>query len=141
VSAKDAVALVVQVGPKRAERVFGLPLGGDRFRLASIPFLAVGMSLGDVVTASEGRVTDVVEKGGHATLRVRFTDFLSADEFQKFWPPFAALGCVCESTSQGLIAIDVPPRTDRSALAGLLAPGRSAGDFAVEIADGAFEIL
>src|SRR5512146_547637 len=52
------------------------PLGSGRFRIESCPFFAYGVSRDDVVRAVEAagedapRLEDVVEKGGHRTLRI-----------------------------------------------------------------------
>ena len=110
------VQLRVNVGPKRAEMVFADPLGGDRYRLRSIPFLADGLALGDVVEAPAGIVARVVEPSGHRTVRLRMKWHPTPEEFAPLWKPLAALGCVCESSSAGLFAVDVPPGIDDAAL-------------------------
>ena len=111
------VQLRAQVGPKRAEMLFADPLGGDRYRLRSIPFLATGLALGDIVEARDGHLVGVLEPGGHRTVRLRLNWHPTPEEFAPLWAPLAALGCVCESSSAGLLAVDVPPGIPDSALA------------------------
>ena len=103
------VQLRINIAPKRAEMVFADALGGDRYRLRSIPFLANGYALGDVVEAPGGIVVSVAEPSGHRTVRLRMKWHPTPEEFAPLWAPLAALGCLCESSSAGLFAVDVPP--------------------------------
>ena len=129
------VQLLVHVGPKRAEKLWAEPLGGTRYRLRSIPFLATGMSLGDVVEAIDGRVEKVLERGGHSTFRLKLRDHPTPAAFATLWAPLAALGCVCESTSGGIFAVDVPSAADLGRVNAALERGITAEDWDVEPAD------
>ena len=131
----NAIALIVSVGPKRAERIWGEPAEGGRFRLRSIPFLARGMSWGDLVEVEGGRVARVVERGGHQTYRLLLTGPASEEEFAVLWAPLAKLGCVCESSAGGRFAVDVPPESDAALVGAALAAGVTAGDWSLEPAD------
>lgn len=138
---REPIAVLVEAPPAngrpRLERLLAWPLE-DRpglARVASIPFLARGLSLGDVIEARDGRLVRVAEKSGHATYRIRFTDFIAPDAFAEWWRPLAALGCACESTSSGLFAVDVPPTADRAAALALLSRGTDSGDLALDPAD------
>ena len=131
----NAVALLVPVGPKHAERIWAEPAEGGRFRLRSIPFLAEGMSWGDLVEVEAGRVSRVVERGGHSTYRLTLTGPASDEEFALLWAPLAALGCVCESSQGGRFAIDVPPDSNASLVRAALEAGATAGDWTITPAD------
>ncbi len=100
--------------PGSAECVWALPLGDDRYRLKNSPWYAYRASFDDVVYAPmrDGRPTveEVVEHGGHFTVRVRVTDDAAVPAITAH---LTELGCGTESyavESRGwtLIALDIP---------------------------------
>ncbi len=104
------------------------PLGSGRFRIESCPFFAYGVSRDDVVRAAEAagddapHLEDVVEKGGHRTLRLALDPAveLSDGGIQGLLERLLELGCTHEALRPKLVAIDVPPEVDVAVVAELL---------------------
>jgi hypothetical protein len=104
------------------------PLGSGRFRIESCPFFAYGVSRDDVVRAVETagedapRLEDVVEKGGHRTLRIALDPGvdLADGSVQGLLERLLEIGCTHEALRPKLVAIDVPPQVDVAIVAELL---------------------
>jgi hypothetical protein len=104
------------------------PLGSGRFRIESCPFFAYGISRDDVVSASEAageeapRLDDVVEKGGHRTLRVAVDPQVDIADgaVQGLLERLLELGCTHETLRPKLVALDVPQQVDVTIVAELL---------------------
>jgi hypothetical protein len=104
------------------------PLGSGRFRIESCPFFAYGISRDDVVRAVESagedapRLEDVVEKGGHRTLRLALDPAveLADGSVQGLLERLLEIGCTHEALRPKLVAIDVPPEVDVAVVAELL---------------------
>jgi hypothetical protein len=104
------------------------PLGSDRFRIESSPFFAYGVSRNDVVRAAvatgeeEPRLEDVLEKGGHRTLRMALDPAvgLTNGGIQGLLERLLELGCTHEALRPKLVALDVPPEVDVAIVAQLL---------------------
>ena len=104
------------------------PLGSGRFRIESCPFFAYGVSRDDVVLAVEmagedaPRLEDVLEKGGHRTLRLALDPGidLADSSVQGLLERLLELGCTHEALRPKLVAIDVPPQVDVAVVAQLL---------------------
>jgi hypothetical protein len=104
------------------------PLGSGRFRIESCPFFAYGVSRDDVVGAVETagedapRLEDVLEKGGHRTLRLALDPRidLADSSVQGLLERLLELGCTHEALRPKLVAIDVPPQVDVAVVAQLL---------------------
>ena len=104
------------------------PLGSGRFRIESSPFFAYGISRDDVVRAvpaagdEDPRLEDVLEKGGHRTLRVALdaTVELTSGGIQGLLERLLELGCTHETLRPKLVALDVPPEVDVAIVAQLL---------------------
>jgi hypothetical protein len=104
------------------------PIGSDRYRIESCPFFAYGLSRDDIVRAVEAqgeeapRVEDVIEKGGHRTLRLALdpTAEISDRVAQSMLERLLELGCTHEALRPKIVAIDLPPEVDVSAVAELL---------------------
>jgi hypothetical protein len=104
------------------------PLGSSRFRIESCPFFAYGVSRDDVVLAVETagedapRLEDVLEKGGHRTLRLALDPQidLADSSVQGLLERLLELGCTHEALRPKLVAIDVPPQVDVAVVAQLL---------------------
>jgi hypothetical protein len=104
------------------------PLGSGRFRIESCPFFAYGVSRDDVVRAVDAageetpRFEDVVEKGGHRTLRLALDPAveLADGSVQGLLERLLEMGCTHEALRPKLVAIDVPPAVDVAVVAELL---------------------
>jgi hypothetical protein len=104
------------------------PLGSGRFRVESCPFFAYGISRDDVVHAAERageespRLEEVVEKGGHRTLRVAVDPQVDITDpsIQGLLERLLELGCTHETLRPKLVALDVPREVDVTIVAELL---------------------
>ncbi|BDG01749.1 DUF4265 domain-containing protein [Anaeromyxobacter oryzae] len=104
------------------------PLGSGRYRVESSPFFAYGISRDDVVRAADATgqeaplLEDVVEKGGHRTLRLALDPAveLSSTEIQGLLERLLGLGCTHEMLRPKIVALDIPPPVDVGAVAGQL---------------------
>ena len=91
------------------------PVGPDLYRLDNSPFWAYGVSWRDVVEAqpdSDGmlRMTRVVEKSGHRTVRVILTQGVDeSSEEQAVMDGVLALGASYEGINSKYLSIDIPP--------------------------------
>ncbi len=96
------------------------PLGSGRFRVESCPFFAYGVSRDDVVRATEAqgdeapRLEDVIEKGGHRTLRLALDPRIELADgaIQGLLERLLEMGCTHETLRPKLVALDVPPEVD-----------------------------
>ena len=108
-----------EAGPGE-DSVWAEPLGSERFRVESCPFFAYGLSRDDVVQAAgpEGAgapvLEDVLEKGGHRTLRMALAGgvALEAAPVQRLLERLLSLGCTHELLRPSLVAIDAPASAD-----------------------------
>jgi hypothetical protein len=112
--------------PFAVESVWAVRTLEGMFRIDNIPFYVKGIALGDVVRAKradDGALyfDSIAKTAGHSTLRVVFFDAGIRDGFYK---EIEALGCQWEGAYEpSLIAIDVPPSSDLSAVLKVLAEG------------------
>jgi hypothetical protein len=108
--------------------LWGEPLGSGRFRIESTPFFAYGISRDDVVRAlpaageEEPRLEDVLEKGGHRTLRAALDPSaeLTSGAVQGLLERLLELGCTHEMLRPKLVALDVPGAVDVAVVVQLL---------------------
>jgi hypothetical protein len=116
-------------------------LGSGRYRVESCPFFAYGISRDDVVTttgpAETPRLQEVVERGGHRTLRLALDGGteLDAPELAGLLERLLELGCTHEALRPKLVAIDLPPEVDVARVAELLQDGARRGRLVWEWAD------
>ncbi|HEX9400763.1 MAG TPA: DUF4265 domain-containing protein [Anaeromyxobacter sp.] len=104
------------------------PLGSGRFRIESCPFFAYGVSRDDLVRAVEvageegPRLEDVIEKGGHRTLRIALDPGVEIGDprIQGLLERLLELGCTHEALRPKLVALDVAPEVDVTIVAELL---------------------
>jgi hypothetical protein len=104
------------------------PLGSERFRIESCPFFAYGISRDDVVHATEvqgdeaPRLGDVLEKGGHRTLRVALDPRVELGDavVQGLLERLVELGCTHEALRPKLVAIDLPREVEVTVVVELL---------------------
>jgi hypothetical protein len=96
------------------EQVWLHDLADGTYALACIPFMAYGLALGDVVRlAADGRVEQLVRRGGHRTLRLLLVEdadtarLAATVDAAKFC--VASAGLLSEWHGERFIAVDVPP--------------------------------
>jgi hypothetical protein len=84
------------------------------YEIDNSPFEAYGISYRDVVAAhvEDGMLVFnyVIRRGGHSTYRVKLYPGAEHDQFIKYWPQLALLGCTYEGAggARRLYSIDVP---------------------------------
>lgn len=110
------------------ERLWAAALDSDRYLILNSPFNVYGISYKDVVsgTSRDGEIffTDVIERGGHSTLRVKLNKLDTHARFVENWSELKKLGCSaerCSSESRQLYSIDVPPEVSVDDAISLLA--------------------
>ena len=108
------------------ETLWADPVGPDLYRLDNSPFWGYGVSWRDVVEAhpdlnGQLRVSRVVEKSGHRTVRVFFKPGVDeSPEAQAILNEVVSLGASYEGMNPRYLAIDVPPGIDLMAIAAFL---------------------
>jgi hypothetical protein len=100
-----------------------------QYKIDSIPFFVIGVSLGDVITVrrrkGEYLYSELVSESGHSTVRVVFFDHAHLSSLRS---KLRHLGCPSELASEaGLIAIDIPPEVSYAPILSLLAEGERQG--------------
>ena len=104
------------------------PLGSGRFRIESCPFFAYGVSRDDVVVAApppgdeSPRLEDVIEKGGHRTLRAALDPAvdMAHPRVQDALARLLEMGCTHETLRPKLVAVDLPTAVDVAGAVALL---------------------
>ena len=104
------------------------PLGSGRFRIESCPFFAYGVSRDDVVVAApppgdeSPRLEDVIEKGGHRTLRAALDPAVDVahPRVQDLLGRLLEMGCTHETLRPKLVAVDLPTAVDVAGAVALL---------------------
>ena len=108
------------------ETLWASRVGPDLYRLDNSPFWAYGVSWCDVVEAHPDpdgmlRMSRVVEKSGHRTVRVMFERGADqAPEARAVLDGVTALGATYEGMSPRYLAIDIPPAVDLMTVAQFL---------------------
>ena len=118
------------------ESVWAERLDDERFRIANVPFLAKGLSLGDVVCASRSpsgfEFVRVEVRGGHSTYRFVLRAGTADGAWLPYWVPLEHVGCTFERATERLVAVDVPPSTNIHDAFRLLEDGERAGVWTFE---------
>ncbi len=111
-----------------AERLWALPLGADRYEIRNVPWYAYCVNWGDIVRcdglSEEGLpiIQDVVELGGHRTLRIIFNaQAMPEDDQMEILDRLSAMHAHHERHSANFVGIDVEPEADYEAVFALLA--------------------
>jgi hypothetical protein len=121
----SAVKVLIQEG-EYVETLWADRVGPDLYRLDNSPFWAYGVSWRDVVEAHPDpdgmlRMSRVVEKSGHRTVRVIFDPRVDeSPEAQAILDGARELGASYEGMNPGYLAIDIPPELDLIAVANYL---------------------
>jgi hypothetical protein len=100
------------------ESMWGRPLGEDLYELHNVPFLAYGLSFGDVVRATPDgpglapEIRRVVIPGGHQTLRLFFADSLPEQRKLELLQRLGRLSVGFERGTQTCFALDLTPEAE-----------------------------
>jgi hypothetical protein len=116
----DQVRVFVEDGGS-VESLWAERLGDGLYRIDSIPFEIEGLSLGDVVRASQNDdgilVFDgVYEKSGAGTFHIHVAEGLSSAVGQELLALLAARELPYESYGAAVLAVSTPAETDSDAL-------------------------
>lgn len=121
-----------------SERLWADPTARKReFLIDSIPVFTDGLALGDTVRIQDDAemfIETVLHRSGHSTFRLVFHKGLpTGAALQKFFSPFAALGCRFEGAqSKGVMGLDCPPQAGAERVFRLLSEGESVHGYAFE---------
>ena len=102
--------------PDKIEQLWARRLAPDRFEIASIPFFAYGIALGDIVqtvqeSSSEFVVDHVAERSGHLLLRVGLTAYQTIPELHELLHrEILRSGLKYEWHRAEYVAVDLPSR-------------------------------
>ena len=107
------------------ETLWASSVGGGRYQVENSPFLAYDVSYLDIVEAKAGEdgrlmATRVVNRGGHSTYRVMVRKQEEADGLLR---RLNNLGATYESSSNQLIAFDVPANAQHAEIVQVLKKG------------------
>ena len=99
-----------------SETLWAEKVVGNIFRLANIPFIALGASRNDLVMAeprgTELEAKHVAYRGGHSTYRIMLSAESTPFDTQCYWRSLASLGCTYEEGPALLWAVDIQPEAD-----------------------------
>jgi Domain of unknown function (DUF4265) len=113
------------------ETLWAEPLGDGRYRIDNIPMHVFGISLNDVVAASERdgflMFDGVVKRGGHSTYRVMVNEGARAKNVSDYRKRLADLGCDFETFTKRYVGIDCPPTSDIHAVYRLIEEAQQNG--------------
>lgn len=90
-------------------------LGGDLFKVRNVPFYAYGLNFHDVVRATpdgpdlKPEVREIVEPGGHRTLRVFFEESYPEDKRVDLLKQLNGYRAYFERVTSTYFAIDIEP--------------------------------
>lgn len=116
------------------ESIWAAPLADETYEVASIPFFADDVALGDVVQASEDPEEDGVffdqltRESGNSLIRVELAD---EDELSRLAAQLRGMGCETESLST-LLAVNIPAQVSYAPILKLLMQGHESAGWGVE---------
>jgi hypothetical protein len=113
--------------PADFESLWAISLGDGLYKVENIPFFAMGLAVGDVVSVEpvQGllRFKGVVQPSGHKTMRVIVYDKREVPAVREL---LKKQGCdVEQSHIPGLISVDVPPAVSLPELRQILDEGEA----------------
>ena len=144
--AQPTQAKIALGGPHgEVETLWANIVGPDQYEIDNLPWYAYGISAGDVVEArpdgsGQLRVQRIVRKSGNRTIRIILAltpDRQYTFESQQVLAGLIERGCDFEGANKILVAINIPPAIDLSAIASYLTDS----GFRWEYADPTFEDL
>jgi hypothetical protein len=104
------------------EGLWGKPVGPDLYEIRNVPFYAYDLHFNDVVRASivnpgeKPRVSAVVRRSGHKTLRVIFPEQSTEEKQVELLAHLERFGVTYERASKSYLALDVDPTGDYQAV-------------------------
>lgn len=115
------------------ESAWAIPIG-EHFQLDNILFYAKEFALGDIVNTEirdgDRFVIGLVKESGHSTIRMLFEN---EDEISETRKQLSKLGCDSEiSNIPTLIAVDIPPNVEYTAIRSYLELGEQEGKWSYE---------
>ncbi|WP_329085408.1 DUF4265 domain-containing protein [Streptosporangium sp. NBC_01469] len=104
--------------PYREEGIWVRSLADSVGEVLSIPFFVTGISKGDFIsydtTGNEAQFSELLSAKGHSTLRLILSQEDAGDRIRN---ELESLGCGVEmGPIQSLLAVDIPPRTNYTAI-------------------------
>jgi hypothetical protein len=111
------------------EFLWAEPLGGDRYRILTLPSFVDGIAVDDVITATtsgpELAFESVIERSGRSMIQVVVED--SDVDPDVFMAPLKDLGCVFHRARKGssVYSVDVPASVDIVQVLGYLEEAKS----------------
>jgi hypothetical protein len=120
--------------PTTRENMWAVDLGDGRYRIDNIPFYVLGISDGDLVSATteeDGRLvfSELIEASPNSTFRLIV---LNKDETSEVRTMFRDLGCPSELVSHGFIALHIPGSVTMKPIATLIEQGDEDGRWEFE---------
>ena len=139
-SVSDSVVLHVRLNqedgwpPVGMEEIRGIASGDHEYVVASTPWFARELAIGDVVrVAHHGDsgtpwLDELVSSGSHSTVRVIVFSAAGPEAVERLWSDLKATGCVVtQTTFKGLTAVDVPADVDYGSVVSLLSVAEDRG--------------
>jgi hypothetical protein len=127
------VKVATPVDGGATETLWAIDEGKGRYRLDNLPYLAFGLSLGDVVSVKRDHgqlvIDQVLARSGHSTYRLALQDALDPDAFVGLCAPLTALGCGLERFTPRMMGVDVPPAVDIGRAYALISGGMATGSW------------
>ena len=126
--------------PVGSERLWAFHLGGERYRIDSVPWFARDLAVGNVVRAqapdphSHPVFIDVLEPSDHITVRlICFRGGPLAGDLAQALEPFTRLGVYGEGLTQyGMLALDITPHEPLDRIVDVLRRGQANGSWEYE---------
>jgi len=120
--------------PVTRENMWAVDLGDGRYRIDNIPFYVMGISDGDLITATKEEderlvFSELVEASSNSTFRLIVSNEEEISEVRKI---FRELGCPSELVSHGLISLHVPGSVTMKPIATLIEQGEEDGRWGFE---------
>jgi hypothetical protein len=119
--------------PFETESFWAKPRGSDLYELRNSPWYAFDLHFGDVVRAipdrpgEKPRITEVVHRSGHKTLRVRFPAEVGESERLEMLQSLHPWRGFHENCNGRLYAVDIEPDGDYEAVCDQLSAWEQAG--------------
>ena len=100
------------------EALWARSLGGDRYQIDNVPFFAYDLNFRDIVEAVaispdlKPSVRRVLDRSGHRTMRVMFSDTVARDERLRLLQSLEPLHVTFENNNSSHFALDLEPEAD-----------------------------
>lgn len=122
---------------QRWEQLWARQISDNRFEICCIPFFVYNIALGDEVETGpelgkQYMIQRVTKPSGHYTYRVWFGDTAHPPARQELVDAVTRLGCLCEWSSEDLLAIDAASDNEANILAQVLIERQQLGHLLFE---------